>query len=195
MRLGPTEQGRLLVFQVAELARRHRALGVPLDAPEAIALACDEMHLAARLGGTFDDVMSAGMAAVAPDDLLPGVAALVAEIRVEVVLDEGSRLIVLRGLGAPAIADIDEPGAVVVGPGSIEINAGMVGFELEVTNDSDHPVRVSSHYPFERVNARLRFDRAAARGARLDLPAGDTLRWEPGETRIVRLVRAGEDST
>lgn len=195
MRLGPTELGRLLVFQVAELARRHRALGLPLDAPEAIALACDEMHLAARAGATFDDVVAAGMAAVAADELLPGVAALVAEIRVEVVLDEGSRLIVLRGLGAPAVADADEPGAVVVAPGSITINAGMAGFELEVTNDSDHPVRVSSHYPFERVNARLRFDREAARGARLDLPAGDTLRWAPGEIRVVRLVRVGEGST
>ena len=56
-------------------------------------------------------------------------------------------------------------------------------------NTSTHVVRVSSHYPFERVNQRLHFDRAAADGFRLDLPAGSSERWAPGETRTVGLVR------
>ena len=62
---------------------------------------------------------------------------------------------------------------------------------LRVTNTSERPVRVSSHFPFDEVNARLAFDREAARGFRLDLPAGDSLRWGPGETRDVDLVRFG----
>jgi urease beta subunit len=100
---------------------------------------------------------------------------------------------VLRGLGSAALAHPErEPGATVVRPGVLTINEGLSTLELEVANDSDHPVRVSSHYPFDRVNPRLTFDREAARGSRLDIPAGDTLRWRPGERRLVRLVRVHE---
>jgi urease subunit gamma/beta len=189
MKLGPTEQARLLVFQVAELARRQLGHGLRLSAPEAIAIACDEMHMTARAGGTFDEVSAAGMAAVAPGDLLDGVATLIGEIRVEVLLKEGTRLIVLRGLGASDAATDAEPGATVVAEGTLTLNEGLSSIELEVVNGSDHPVRVSSHFPFDRVNQRLSFDRAAAMGTRLDIPAGDTVRWAPGERKHVRLVR------
>lgn len=96
MYLTPTEEDRLRVFAAAELARRVLARGLKLNAPEAIALACDEMHLAARGGAGFEEVLEAGRAAVAPDQLLDGVADLIEEIRLEVLLDEGSRLVVLR---------------------------------------------------------------------------------------------------
>jgi urease beta subunit len=66
--------------------------------------------------------------------------------------------------------------------------------ELSVRSESRRTIHVSSHYPFHRVNPRLQFDRAAARGFRLDLPAGASARWAPGETRTVRLVRFGGDS-
>jgi urease subunit gamma/beta len=191
MKLGPTEQARLLVFQVAELARRQRARGLRLNAPEAIAIACDEMHLVARAGGTFDEVVAAGMTAVTPEDLLDGVAALISEIRVEVLLREGTRLIVLRGPGASDAGTDVEPGATVVADGTLILNEGVSSIELEVVNDSDHTVRVSSHFPFDRVNQRLKFDREAARGTRLDIPAGDTVRWAPGERKVVRLVHVG----
>ena len=190
MHLSPTELARLHVFQAAELARRNRDLGLALNAPEAIAIACDEMHLAARAGGSIEDVLAAGLSSVRDDELLDGVADLVAEIRLEVVLDEGTRLVVLRGLGARP--DDLHPGEVRTAAGEVTINAGLDALELEVTNASDHPVRVSSHFPFDRVNPRLTFDRAAARGTRLDIAAGDTVRWAPGETRAVRLVRISE---
>jgi urease subunit gamma/beta len=189
MKLGPTEQARLLVFQVAELARRQRDRGLRLNAPEAIAIACDEMHMAARAGASFDEVLKAGKASVAPEDLMDGVAALIGEIRVEVLLKDGTRLIVLRGLGASDVEAASEPGATVVGDGTLTLNEGLSSFELEVVSHSDHVVRVSSHFPFDRVNDRLEFDREAARGSRLDIPAGDTVRWAPGETKTVRLVR------
>jgi urease subunit gamma/beta len=96
MHLGPTEEDRLRIFAAAELARRVLAKGLKLNAPEATALACDEMHLAARAGSSFDDVVKAGHRAIRADQLMPGVAELLGEIRLEVLLDEGSRLVVLR---------------------------------------------------------------------------------------------------
>jgi urease beta subunit len=74
---------------------------------------------------------------------------------------------------------------------SIELAPGRDRIQLSVTNSSSHIVRVSSHYPFWRTNSRLVFDREAARGFRLDLPAGSSLRFAPGETREVALVHYG----
>jgi urease subunit gamma/beta len=96
MHLNPTEEDRLRIFTAAELARRTLARGLALNAPEATALICDEMHLAARAGAPYEDVVEAGRQAVAAGQLMPGVAELVDEIRLEVLLDEGSRLVVLR---------------------------------------------------------------------------------------------------
>jgi urease subunit gamma/beta len=96
MYLNPTEEDRLRIFAAAELARRTLERGLALNAPEATALICDEMHMAARSGATFDQVVEAGRRAVAADRLVDGVAELIEEIRLEVLLDEGSRLVVLR---------------------------------------------------------------------------------------------------
>jgi urease subunit gamma/beta len=96
MHLGQTEEDRLRIFSAAELARRVLAKGLKLNAPEATALVCDEMHLAARAGSSLDEVVDAGRRAIGFDQLMPGVAELVDEIRLEVLLDEGSRLVVLR---------------------------------------------------------------------------------------------------
>jgi urease subunit gamma/beta len=96
MYLTPTEEDRLRVFAAAELARRTLASGLRLNVPEATALACDEMHMAARAGASFEDVLEAGRRAVRADQLMSGVAELIEELRLEVLLDEGSRLVVLR---------------------------------------------------------------------------------------------------
>lgn len=96
MYLNPTEEDRLRIFAAAELARRTLERGLALNAPEATALICDEMHMAARSGATFDEVVEAGRRAVAADRLMDGVAELIEEIRLEVLLEEGSRLVVLR---------------------------------------------------------------------------------------------------
>ena len=84
--------------------------------------------------------------------------------------------------------DPTAPGAVVSPAGSVTTADGRERRTLSVTSRSNRPIRVSSHYPFWMVNARLEFDREAARGFRLDLPAGDSLRWGPGDTRDVTLV-------
>jgi urease subunit gamma/beta len=193
VQLGPKDEERLRIFQAAELARRTLERGLRLNAPEAVALVCDEMHLAARAGASFEEVAQAGRAALAPEQVMDGVADLVPEIRAEVLLEEGTRLIVLREPFGPPAAD--GPGAVVTAAGELELTPGRERLRLVVRNTSRRPVRVSSHYPFWRANPALEFDRDAARGFRLDLPAGDQLRWGPGESREVDLVRYRGDET
>jgi len=96
MYLTPTEEDRLTIFAAAELARRSLADGARLNAPEATALICDEMHRAARRGVQADKVLAAGRSAVRREDLMDGVPALVPKIRLEVLLADGMRLVVLR---------------------------------------------------------------------------------------------------
>ena len=220
VRLTPWEEERLLIFSAAELARRHRAAGLLLNAPEAIALMCDAMLEAARAGSDYATVEAAGLAAVAPDEVIPGVRELIDVVSLEVLLGDGTRLMVLvdplgrgtppdpAGPGAVVPADAnDRPGGIkaavradpaAAGPAetdeaarSGDPTAGLERRRLEVRNTSQRAVRVSSHFPFDRVNHRLEFDREAAKGFRLDLEAGSSERWAPGEVRTVTLVRFG----
>jgi urease gamma subunit len=94
--LSPTEEDRLLVFVAAELARRSLGAGLSLSAPEATALVADEMHQAARRGEGLDGVVEAGRTAVPRERLMNGVVDIVREVRVEVLLDDGRRLAVVR---------------------------------------------------------------------------------------------------
>ena len=96
MYLTPAENDRMQVFVAAEMARRALARDLRLSAPEATALICDEMHGAARSGASYDRVLEAGRRALRADQLIDGVADLIQEIRLEVLLDEGTRLLVLR---------------------------------------------------------------------------------------------------
>lgn len=80
------------------------------------------------------------------------------------------------------------PGEVVAADGEIELNAGRPMVTVEVTNTGDRPVQVGSHYHFFETNGALSFDRNAAYGCRLDIPAGTAVRFEPGQTRTVTLV-------
>lgn len=101
MRLTAWEEERLLIFTAAELARRHRAAGLRLNQPEAVALICDAMLEAARAGATYRECVRAGRSAVGEGDVLEGVRELLAEVRLEVLLDEGTRLVVLVDPLAP----------------------------------------------------------------------------------------------
>jgi urease subunit gamma/beta len=225
MRLTPWEEERLLIFGAAELARRHLAAGILLNAPEAVALICDAMLEAARAGRSYADVEAAGLAAVAPDAVIPGVRELVDLVSLEVLLEDGTRLVTLVDpLGRGAAPDTTGPGAIQPGEPREAGEAGEPGDagasgepgehgqsalagedlaaaaparerrEIAVTNTSRRAVRVSSHFPFHRANPRLAFDRAAADGFRLDIDAGSSERWAPGETRTVTLVRFGGES-
>ncbi|MFN3576793.1 MAG: urease subunit beta [Tabrizicola sp.] len=83
------------------------------------------------------------------------------------------------------------PGEILPAAGDIELNAGQPVTTLMVANTGDRPVQVGSHYHFAETNAALSFDRDAARGQRLDIAAGTAVRFEPGQSREVRLVPFG----
>jgi urease beta subunit len=80
------------------------------------------------------------------------------------------------------------PGEIIVAAGEIELNIGRATATITVANTGDRPIQVGSHYHFYETNRALAFDREKARGFRLDIPAGTAVRFEPGQTRDVRLV-------
>ena len=80
------------------------------------------------------------------------------------------------------------PGEILAAAGEIELNAGLPVISIDVSNTGDRPVQVGSHYHFYETNPGLSFDPAQARGLRLDIPAGTAVRFEPGQTRTVRLI-------
>ncbi|GIT91858.1 urease subunit beta [Jannaschia pagri] len=85
------------------------------------------------------------------------------------------------------------PGEVICAAGEVTLNAGAPVTEVEVANTGDRPIQVGSHYHFAETNGALDFDRAAARGQRLDIAAGTAVRFEPGQVRRVRLVPLSGD--
>ncbi len=80
------------------------------------------------------------------------------------------------------------PGEILTVPGELVLNEGQPTVTLTVANTGDRPIQVGSHYHFAETNPGLDFDRAKARGCRLDIPAGTAVRFEPGQTREVTLV-------
>src|SRR5688500_2847244 len=140
MRLTAWEEERLLIFTAAELARRHRDRGLLLNAPEVVALICDAMLEAARAGRPYEDVEAVGRDAVKAEQALPGVPALVDEVRLEVLLDDGVRLVVLlEPLGPPG----DEAPGAIRGTPVVDDDVGRDRIQLEVRNASTRVVRVS----------------------------------------------------
>ena len=117
-------------------------------------------------------------------EVMDGVPALVDEVRLEVLMDDGTRLVVLLNPLGEADGTDSEQVADVSPPSDGERRT------VSVTNTGTRAIRVSSHFPFDRVNPRLSFDRDAAAGFHLDIEVGSTVRWAPGETREVTLVRA-----
>lgn len=85
------------------------------------------------------------------------------------------------------------PGELFAAPGEITLNEGRTAITLQVANTGDRPVQVGSHYHFGEANAALDFDRAAARGMRLDIAAGTAVRFEPGQRRDVQLIPISGD--
>ncbi|WP_329397871.1 urease subunit gamma [Streptomyces lydicus] len=197
MRLTPTERDRLLLFGAAELARTRRARGLRLNVPEATALIADTVCEAARDGRRLAQAIEAARSVLGPDDVLPGVADVVTEVHVEAVFDDGSRLAVVSdpiGAGAQAAtgeqAAAPAPGAVLPGPADPEPEPAVV---LTVRNTAAVPISVTSHFHFFEANPRLEFDRAAGYGMRLCVPAGSSVRFDPGGSAEVGLVPIGGD--
>jgi urease subunit gamma/beta len=193
MHLSPKEIDRLLLFLAAELARRRRARGLRLNYPEARALIADEICEGARDGRTVAELMGLGASILTEDDVQPGVAKLVQILQVEAMFPDGQKLVTVHepiGPGRESAEGV-EPGEYQLAEGDIVLNEGREHVALTVRNLGDRPVQVGSHYHFFEVNPELEFDRRAAFGMRLDIPAGTAVRFEPGEEREVDLVAFG----
>ena len=202
MMLTPTEQERLTIFAAAELARKHRSLGIKLSHPEAVAYICDELFYGARLGNSLAALMGRGSTLLTTDDVMPGVAEMLEVLNVEAMFPDGAKMITVHQPIRPGtkVVDAGEPragepraGEIIAPDATIELNAGRRRVTLRVTNTGDRPVQVGSHYHFFEANAALEFDRAAAFGMRLDVPAGASARFEPGDAKKVTLVELGGD--
>ena len=182
MRLLPQEQDRLLLFLAAELARARRARGLALNQAEATAVVADGICELARDGHRYADVVAGAYAILGEDDVLDGVRALVQRIEVEAVFRDGRHLVVVEDpLGpAPGAEPDGEPDA----PWLDELTAARV----TVTNEGATLVGVTSHLHFFETNPMLNFDRAAAWGMRLAVPARTKIFFAPGEPREVALA-------
>jgi len=191
MRLTPNETDRLVLFTAASLARSRRARGLLLNVPEAIALIADTACEAARDGLRLSEARVLAASVLTADDVLPGVVDIVRDVRVEAVFDDGTRLVVVRdpfGAAPPSLPQA-APGAVVTAAREPAQPDDVV--TVAVTNTAAVGITITSHFHFFEVNPRLDFDRRVAYGRRLAVPAGESVRFVPGETVEVNLVPFG----
>jgi urease subunit gamma/beta len=172
VRLLPAEQDRLLLFLAAELARARRARGVRLNQTEATAIIADGICELARDGQRYADVVRGAYDLLGEDDVLDGVRGLVPHIEVEALFADGRHLVVVDDpLGPPPEAADAAPEV----PWLDDVAAW-----IEVVNEGAVPIAVTSHLHLIEANAALRFDRAAAWGMRLAIPARVKCFFEPG---------------
>jgi urease subunit gamma/beta len=193
VKLTPREKDKLLISLAAMVARSRLERGVRLNHPETVALITDFVVEGARDGRSVAELMEAGAHVVTADQVMTGVAEMIHDIQVEATFPDGTKLVTvhqpIRGgkvgsMEGPALI----PGEIRVAEGEIELNPGRERLTLEVANTGDRPIQVGSHYHFHETNEALAFDREAARGMRLDIPAGSAIRFEPGQSREVSLV-------
>jgi urease subunit gamma/beta len=213
MHLTPREIDKLVLHQAGALAQKRLARGLRLNHPEAVALIATQLLEFIRDGRTVAELMDLGRRFLGRDDVMDGVADLIDDVQVEGTFPDGTKLVTVHhpiaaqagerelalygsflpvataaAVGTPPELLGGSPGQVTAEDGQIELNAGRAVTELAVTNRGDRPIQVGSHYPFAETNRVLEFDRTRARGKRLDIPAGTAVRFEPGDTRTVRLV-------
>ncbi|HKP98316.1 MAG TPA: urease subunit gamma, partial [Fibrobacteria bacterium] len=218
MRLSPKDIEKLALHGAGTLAQKRLWRGLRLNYPEAVALIASQLLEFIREGESVAVLMDKGKNILGRSQVLPAVAEMADEVQVEGTFPDGTKLVTvhhpictekgefalygsgLEGVPPPAkrpagpAADSDPaPGEYILRPEPILLNAGRAAVEMEVTNLGDRPIQVGSHYPFFETNASLSFDRANAVDLRLDIPSGTAVRFEPGETKTVRLVPlAGE---
>ncbi len=187
MNLTPREKDKLLIAMAANVARRRLERGVKLNHPEVIALITDAVVEGARDGRTVAELMEAGAHVVTADQVMDGIASMIHDIQVEATFPDGTKLVTVHN---PIRDGADQliPGEVMTAAGDIVMNEGLDTVSLHVSNTGDRPIQVGSHYHFFETNPALAFDRPKARGFRLDIPAGTAVRFEPGQSRDVRLV-------
>jgi len=185
--LTPREKDKLLIAMAAEVARKRLARGVKLNHPEAIALITDFVVEGARDGRSVAELMEAGAHVISTEQVMDGIAEMIHDIQVEATFPDGTKLVTVH-VPIRGKASKDIPGVVTAAPGDITFNEGAERITLTVANTGDRPIQIGSHYHFFETNAALHFDRAKARGMRLDIAPGTAVRFEPGSSRDVTLV-------
>jgi urease subunit gamma/beta len=186
MELLPREKDKLLLFTAALLAERRKARGLKLNYPEAVAYISAAIMEGARDGKTVAQLMSEGTQLLSEADVMEGVPELIPEVQVEATFPDGTKLVTVHQPIPSSGRRV--PGEILVADAApIELNVGRATVTIEVANTGDRPIQVGSHYHFFETNPGLSFDRAAARGFRLNIPAGTAVRFEPGQTRTVEL--------
>jgi urease subunit gamma/beta len=190
MNLSPTEIDRLRIFMAAELARRHRSLGIRLNHPEAVALITDEVMTAARRDFPYDAIRDMAGRLLTTDDVMPGVSSMIPLIVVEASFSEGTKLIAIFEpiRPGPRLDDTVVPGEVITPEGEIRVFDDKARVSVEVVNRGDRDIQVRSHAHFFEANRALEFDRAATWGMKIDSISGAGVRFEPGVPKMVDLV-------
>lgn len=216
MHLSPRDLDKLILHGAGVLAQKRLARGLRLNYPETVALLATQLLEFVRDGKhSVADLMDLGRRLLGKRQVLPGVAGLVHEVQVEGTFEDGTKLITVHdpicledgdlslalygsflplpdlAVFGPALPEV-HAGRITSAPGEVELYAGRARTTLQVTSKGDRPIQVGSHYPFEQTNRALDFDRGAATGKHLDIPAGTAVRFEPGETRTVTLVDNAE---
>ncbi|HEY8382598.1 MAG TPA: urease subunit gamma [Microvirga sp.] len=187
MQLTPREKDKLLIAMAAIVARRRLERGLRLNYPEAVALITDFVVEGARDGRSVAELMERGAHVLTPDQVMEGVAEMIHDVQVEATFPDGTKLVTVHHPIRGATGAL-EPGAVTTLDGYLTLNEGREAITLNVANTGDRPIQVGSHYHFSETNRALSFDRVRARGMRLDIPAGTAMRFEPGQSRDVRLI-------
>ena len=212
MHLTPQDIDKLMLHQAGVLAQKRLARGVRLNYPETVALLATQVLEFIREGRSVAELMDLGRRLLGRADVMDHVPEMLEEVQVEGTFPDGTKLVTVHHPIALEHGDLalalygsflpvpaprpDMPatvgpcaGEIVTCEGEIEINAGRDALFVEVTNHGDRPIQVGSHYHLAETNRALEFDRARARGHRLDIPAGMAVRFEPGQTRTIALVQ------
>ena len=192
MHLTPAETEKLLLSVAGMVARDRLARGVRLNYPEAVALLSTWVIERAREGALVADLMEQGREVLSPTDVMDGVAGMLDHVQVEATFPDGRKLVTIHDPIVVRADPADAPGAVRTGEGSLVLNQGRDTITLVIENTGDRPVQIGSHLHLPDANPALAFDREAADGFRLDIPAGTSRRFEPGASReVVAVALAG----
>lgn len=189
MRLTPREQDKLMLHYAGTVAKQRLERGLRLNYPEAIAYISMNLLELAREGKSVARLMQEGRKMLTADQVMDGVAEMIHEIQLEATFPDGTKLVTVHD-PIPVSQKII-PGEIITDEGTIVLNEGKKSIVIEVTNTADRPIQVGSHFHFFEVNKFLLFDRKAAYGMHLDVPAGTAVRFEPGETKEVQLTDIG----
>jgi urease subunit gamma/beta len=184
------EQEKLMIYLASKLAWERKEKGLKLNFPEANAIISNFILEGAREGKSVAELMVEATQVLKADDVLPGIASMMSMVQTEATFLDGTKLVTVHN-PIPHSKEEIVAGEYLIDEGEIELNEAKEVTILEVTNDGDRPVQVGSHYHFFETNASLNFDRAQAYGKRLNIPAGTSVRFEPGSSKEISLVDFG----